>query len=125
MQGVHVAFLVLLLLVMTGIVRTAHAVLKRQLRPLRDLSDGVTRLGAGELDVVLPNQTRDEFGRLTDGFNRMINQVRDMVAARDQLMLDVSHELRSPLTRMKVALELLPDSERRAGMAADVAKWSR
>ncbi len=36
-----------------------------------------------------------------------------MVRARDQLLLDVSHELRSPLTRMKVALALLPESEKR------------
>src|SRR5262249_22132062 len=39
--------------------------------------------------------------------------------------VDVSHELRSPLTRMKVALELLPPSEQRSGMAADVAEMER
>src|SRR5262249_26277247 len=76
-------------------------------------------------DVALPNQTRDEFGRLTDAFNQMVGRVRDMIGARDQLLVDVSHELRSPLTRMKIALELLPPAEQRAGMAADLAEMER
>jgi signal transduction histidine kinase len=125
MQGAHLALLTLLLLVMTAVVLTAHTVLKRLLQPLRGLSEGVARLGAGDLDVALPNATRDEFGRLTHAFNQMVGRVREMIAARDQLLLDVSHELRSPLTRMKVALELFPASEQRTGMAADVAEMER
>lgn len=125
MHGVHAALLILLLLVMTAVVVTAHTVLKRLLRPLRGLSEGVARLGAGELDVAVPNETRDEFGRLTVAFNQMVGRVREMIAARDQLLLDVSHELRSPLTRMKVALELLPESDQRTGIAADVTEMER
>jgi signal transduction histidine kinase len=125
MQGAHLALLILLLLVMTAVVLTAHTVLKRLLRPLRRLSEGVARLGAGDLDVALPNHTHDEFGKLTEAFNQMVARVREMIAARDQLLLDVSHELRSPLTRMKVALELLPQGEERAGMASDVAEMER
>lgn len=119
MQGAHATVLIVLLLVMTAVVLTAHTVLKRLLRPLRGLSEGVDRLGAGELDVTLPTQTRDEFGRLTAAFNQMVGRVREMIAARDQLLLDVRHELRSPLTRLKVALDLLPESQQRTGMAVD------
>ena len=43
-----------------------------------------------------------------------------MIQARDQLLLDVSHELRSPLTRLKVALALLPEDENKAGMTGDL-----
>src|SRR5262249_52364579 len=125
MQGAHIALLTLLLIVMTAVVLTAHAVLNRLLRPLRGLSEGVARLGAGELDVALPNQTSDEFGSLTAAFNQMVRRVREMIAARDQLLLDVSHELRSPLTRMKVALELLPQSDQKTGMGEDVAEMER
>jgi signal transduction histidine kinase len=125
MQTAHEMLLILLLLLMTAVVLTAHSVLNRLLRPLRGLSEGVARLGAGELDVALPNQTRDEFGRLTEAFNQMVGRVRDMIQARDQLLIDVSHELRSPLTRMKVALELLPPTEQRVGMAGDLAEMER
>lgn len=125
MMGVHATLVIGLLLMIAGVVLTAYAVLRRLLRPLRGLNDAVSRLGAGDLDVVIPNETRDEFGRLTDAFNRMVGRVREMITARDQLLLDVSHELRSPLTRMKVALELLPPSEPRRGMAADVEEMER
>jgi signal transduction histidine kinase len=121
----HAAAFVVLLLIMVAVVLSAHAVLKRLLQPLRALNDGVARLSAGQLDVVLPSPTRDEFGTLTDAFNQMVGRVRDMVGSRDQLLRDVSHELRSPVTRMKVALELLPDGEQRKRMAADVAEMEQ
>jgi signal transduction histidine kinase len=118
----HDRLLLLLLGSMLAVFLAAHLVLSRALRPLRALQDGVVRLSAGDLDVVLENRTRDEFGALTDAFNGMAARVRDMVRARDQLLLDVSHELRSPLTRLKVALALLPDSARKAQAEADVAE---
>ncbi len=117
----HVIVLVLLLFLMVTVVFTTHAVLRRLLRPLRSLGDGVARLSQGHLDVVVPNRSRDEFGALTDAFNRMVARVRDMIQARDQLLRDVSHELRSPVTRLKVALALLPDGDKKARMAADLA----
>ncbi|HEX8411601.1 MAG TPA: ATP-binding protein [Thermoanaerobaculia bacterium] len=118
----HDAMLVLLLVLMIAVLVIAHVVLRRLLRPLRTLGDGVARLSEGELDVVLPNPTRDEFGALTDAFNAMVGRVRGMIDARDQLLLDVSHELRSPVTRLRVALELLPEDNTRRHMTADVAE---
>lgn len=120
MHGVHVKLLWLLLFLMMAVVFSAYSFQKRLLRPLRSLDDGVKRLSAGHLDISLPVLTRDEFGALTDAFNQMVRRVKQMIQARDQLLLDVSHELRSPLTRMKVALALLPDDENRAGLGADL-----
>jgi len=122
MSDAHDTMLKMLLLSMIAVVIVAYVFLRYLLRPLRGLGDGVARLSEGQLDVVLPNRTRDEFGLLTDAFNRMVRRVREMIHARDQLLLDVSHELRSPLTRLKVALELLPENEKRAQMAADMAE---
>jgi len=51
--------------------------------------------------------------------------VRDMIRSRDQLLVDVSHELRSPLTRMKVALELPANAEQRVRLTEDVAEMER
>lgn len=109
-------------LLMIGVVLTAWLVLRRTMRPLRLLHEGVARLSEGELDVVVPKPTRDEFGVLTEAFNQMVRRIRDMVRARDQLLLDVSHELRSPLTRIKVALELLPEGEKRRRIASDIGE---
>jgi signal transduction histidine kinase len=118
----HDRLLWLLLGLIVSVVLLAHAVLRGMLRPLRSLQQGVVRLGGGDLDVVLPEETRDEFGALTSAFNQMVQRIKEMIHARDQLLVDVSHELRSPLTRMKVALALLPDGEKKDRMSADVAE---
>jgi signal transduction histidine kinase len=120
LRGLHAKMLWLLLFLVTGVVCTAYFFQKRLLRPVRLLDYGVGRLSTGDLNVVVPVLTRDEFGVLTDAFNKMVGRVRQMVQARDQLLLDVSHELRSPLTRLKVALALLPEDEIRTGMVGDL-----
>jgi signal transduction histidine kinase len=49
---------------------------------------------------------RGELSELSRAFNDMTGRIREMIKSREQLLLDVSHELKSPLTRIKVALEL-------------------
>jgi signal transduction histidine kinase len=120
LREAHDRYLVLALALVLVVLVVAHEVIRRSLRPLRKLHGGVERLSAGELDVVLPSTSRDEFGALTEAFNAMVRRVRDMLTARDRLLRDVSHELRSPLTRMKVALALLPEGEKPDQMRADV-----
>ena len=119
-RGIHTKLLWLLLFLVAGVVCTAYVFQRRLLRPVRLLDDGVKRLSTGDLNVAVKVVTRDEFGALTDAFNKMVGRVKQMIQARDQLLLDVSHELRSPLTRLKVGLALLPEDENRAGMAGDL-----
>jgi signal transduction histidine kinase len=121
-KAAHDKLIGLLLLIMVGVVFTAHQVLRRALRPVRLLYAGVARVSEGDFDVEVPSQSRDELGALTDAFNQMARRVKEMISLRDQLLLDVSHELRSPLTRMKVALALVPDGEKRSRMVTDVAE---
>lgn len=118
----HEALLVAVLMLMAGVILAAHVVLRRLLEPLHALNSAVEMLGAGQLDVRLPIHTNDEFGRLTHAFNQMAERVREMIQSRDRLLVDVSHELRSPLTRMKVALELPSNSAQRGRLADDVAE---
>ncbi len=121
----HTAHLIVpavVLLLIATVVFVAHGALKRLLLPLRLLGDGVAQLSEGHLDVAVPKRSDDEFGRLTDAFNRMVDRIKGMVRARDRLLLDVSHELRSPLTRLRVALELVADPQLKNRMAADVAE---
>ena len=122
MRTAHLVVPAVLLLLMAAVVFAAHGLLKRLLLPLRWLGDGVAGLSEGHFDVVVPKRANDEFGTLTDAFNRMVGRVKDMIRARDQLLLDVSHELRSPVTRLKVALELVADPDMKARIAADVTE---
>lgn len=121
-RGLHAKMLWLLLFLMIGVVCTAYVFQRRLLRPVRLLDDGVTRMSVGDLNVSVPVVTSDEFGALTDAFNKMVGRVKQMIQARDQLLLDVSHELRSPLTRLKVAMALLPEDENKVGMIGDLGE---
>lgn len=120
MHATHVKLLWMLLILIVFVVLAAYWIQRWHLRPVRSLSDGMTRISRGDLEVVLPVFGQDEFAMLTAGFNDMVSRVKQMILARDQLLLDVSHELRSPLTRMKVALALLPDEADRAGIDSDL-----
>ena len=81
------------------------------MRPVKLLSRGTEEIGQGNLKHKIPIQRSDELGDLVRTFNSMAGRIRDQIKAKEQLLLDVSHELRSPITRMRVALELLPENE--------------
>jgi signal transduction histidine kinase len=55
----------------------------------------------------------------------MARQLSDLLSSKEQLLLDVSHELRSPLTRLKVQLELLRDAPVRQALCADVSEMEK
>ncbi len=109
-----------LIVLLTGILLFGCLAIRWILKPLRWLNDGVQQVSRGNLDYRLPVKRLDEFGVLAGAFNSMTGRIRDMLHAREQLLLDVSHELRSPVTRMKVALEFMPDSPVTHGLRADI-----
>lgn len=88
--------------------------IRRILRPLVTLESGVNEIAQGNLNVSIPVAGDDEFSRLVKSVNTMTAQVRMMIQSKEQLLLDVSHEFRSPLTRIKVALELSDEDARKS-----------
>jgi len=91
---------------MAGLWFLAWLFLRRQLQPVRDLARGVHAVESGNLDARIPERGSNELADLAVSFNTMTRSLKERLRARDQLLLDVSHELRSPLTRMRVALEM-------------------
>ncbi len=95
-------------------------ILGRMFKPLRRLMRGVQEISDGNLDFQFPLQGHGEFDYLAEQFNDMAGNIREMIRSKDQLLLDVSHELRSPLTRMKVALEMAPKGQWKRSMEQDI-----
>ena len=108
--------------ILSAILATAYFFLRRVLKPLRTLKTGVEALGTGKLEYRVPQTGHDEFRDLSDAFNTMAGRLSDLLKNKEQLLLDVSHELRSPITRLKVQLELIKDQETRQNLQADVAE---
>ncbi len=108
--------LLLLFLILAGVYLSIRWIMK----PVKFLSKGAEEIGRGNLEYKIPLQRSDELGDLVKTFNSMIERIQDQIKTKEQLLLDVSHELRSPITRMKVALELLPESENRQKLQDDL-----
>lgn len=78
---------------------------------LRTLKTGVAQVGAGRLEHRIPDVGHGEPGSLARAFNTMTERLTRLLHSKEQLLLDVSHELRSPITRLKVQLEFLDDAD--------------
>ena len=93
--------------------------------PIRWMQEGAARIGQGELDYRIPTRRHDELGDLSRDINDMADDVQGMLEAKRQLMLAISHELRSPLTRSKVALEMVSDEHARRSILEDINEMER
>ncbi|MFA5632108.1 MAG: ATP-binding protein [Porticoccaceae bacterium] len=75
--------------------------------PIRLLSNATRQLAKGRLDVRTGKlKRRDELADLARDFDQMADKIQQLLGAQKQLMQDISHELRSPLARLQVALAL-------------------
>ncbi len=109
--------LVVLLLITIGL---AFAIQLHLLKPLKWLRSGVDAVSGGDFSTRVPVVRNDEIGKVARSFNQMTGRVQQMMDDRERLLADVSHELRSPLARIKVALELLPEGDKRDSIAQDI-----
>lgn len=73
------------------------------IRPIKVLRDNAKRLASGQFDQPITTKRKDEIGQLTDEFNHMRSQLSALLGSQKRLLADVSHELRSPLTRLSMA----------------------
>lgn len=103
-----------------GLIALAYYLVKRLFRPIQAIREGVNRFGSGELDHRIQTRRRDELGELTTSINIMADDLQQMLEAKRQLLLAISHELRSPLTRARVNAELLEPTPGREKIIADL-----
>ena len=80
-------------------------------RPVRKLQWAVEQFGRGDLSARSGSTRRDELGQLARTFDRMAGRIQTLLTAERRLLLDISHELRSPLARLGVAVELARSGE--------------
>lgn len=103
----------------------AYPVARRMTRRLERLQARVEALGAGDLDVRVEVEGRDEVAQLARSFNHAADRIARLVNTQRTMLAGASHELRSPLARIRMAIELLPSTARpmlRAHVAQDIAE---
>lgn len=107
---------------------TALILVRRVTVPLARAVEATRQVGAGELPEPLPETGPAELAELARRFNAMAAEVRGLLDNRTTLLAGVSHDLRTPMTRLQLNLELLRDDPRPARIdraLADLADMNR
>lgn len=105
---------------MALLVAVSWFVMTGLLGPLRRLARASERLGRGEDIDALPERGPQEVRELTAGFNRMQDRLTRFVADRTRVLAALGHDLRSPLTAMRVHSEMVEEDETRESLVATV-----
>jgi len=103
----------------------AFPIVRQITRRLERLQRGVESLGAGDLTARVAVEGRDEVARLAASFNRAAGQIEQLVQGHKALLANASHELRTPVARIRLAVELMKDSadaKRKIGLEQDIAE---
>ena len=112
------AFFVSLISAAVAIVIVVILVVRRLTRPLRALTDAAERVGRGEDVPDLPEKGPKDVRQTTRAFNRMQGRLHRFVHDRTQMLAAVSHDLRSPITVLRLRTEFIEDSDTRQKISA-------
>ena len=106
MSGTY-GFLWTLALVAVAVALGAYPIVRRLTKRLETLQKGVDRWGQGDLSTRLSEKGSDEVALLSRRFNQAAERVENLLLSHKTLLANASHELRSPLARIRMGLELL------------------
>ncbi len=127
--GVQIPVAVALVLLVGSLVTLATSVIlvSRLTAPMERLAQAARHIGRGQWPEPLPEKGPEELALLTRRFNDMVVQVRELLTNRTTLLAGISHDLRTPLARIQLALAMLPDQaddKLVSGIARDVEQMN-
>jgi signal transduction histidine kinase len=110
------------LAVLLALTAAAYAYVRWLLGPLQDIREGVVRYGRGDFAHRIRTRRRDELGDLARRIDTMGAEIGHMMDAQRALLMALSHELRSPLTRARVNAELIAEGPERDALTRDLGQ---
>jgi signal transduction histidine kinase len=120
-RNFHLALMLLALSI--GV--AAYPLVRSMSRKLERLQRGVESLGAGDFSARVAVEGHDEVARLARSFNSAAGRIEQLMKAHKTLLANASHELRTPVARIRLAVELVKDSvdaRRKRGLEQDIAE---
>jgi len=90
------------------------------LHPIQLMRRRIKSLGLGDMKSKIQVRGNDELAELSVSINKMIADIKSLLSQKQQLLLDVSHELRSPLARIRLLTEMLPDHKNKDKLVDEV-----
>ena len=97
-----------------------YLMVNKMLNPVRLLKQGAERIRQGDLSYRVKSNLQDELGELTESINHMADSLQSMLEAKRQLLMAISHELRTPITKAKLRMEFMPKSDEKDQLKEDI-----
>jgi signal transduction histidine kinase len=103
----------------------ADRLAQRVVRPVRALAEVAHRLGAGELEARVTPEGPPEIAQVGRVTNRLADRIGELLAAEREMVADLSHRLRTPMTSLRLDVEQIPDRALADRLLADVERLER
>ena len=94
--------------------------IRRFLQPIQWMKKRIRALRRGDMKTQITVRGNDELAELSMSINKMISDIKSLLSQKQRLLLDVSHELRSPLARIRLLTEMLPDHKNKNKLVDEV-----
>lgn len=118
--------LVTLGIILVALLAATYWFARRLSRPLADLADAVDKVAVGKRPDPLPENGPTEIARVAQNVNRMAANLERLERDRGTMLAGISHDIRTPLTRLRLASEMaVSDAQSRDEMAADIDEIDR
>ncbi|MFZ6673241.1 ATP-binding protein [Undibacterium sp. Rencai35W] len=114
-------FVLYLLLFLLSIAVLAYLVSRMTIRPLKQLAQAATDLGNDINRPALPEDGTTEILQATRAFNSMQSRIRQHIQQRTHMLAAITHDLQTPLTRLRLRLEKVGDTELRDKLIGDLS----
>ena len=116
-EGRNVVFAFILALIF---ILGLYFFIRHYLRPVQLMKNRIKTLEEGDLDSEIEILGEDELADLSKSMNKLIYEVNMLLENKHQLLLEVSHELRSPLARMQFLVEMLPEHKNNVKLRREI-----
>ena len=107
LRNMQLQIIAWLVVVAFAVVLLTMFVMRSITRPIGELQRGITQMSSGDFSARVNVKGRNEFSELADAFNSMSERLEQLDTSRNQFVSDASHELKTPLSAMKILIESL------------------
>ena len=107
LRDIQLKILIWLIIVATAVMLVNALVLRTVTRPIGELNTGISRMSQGDLSARVVVRGNNEFASLAKAFNSMSERLEQLDKSRSQFVSNASHELKTPLSTMKILIETL------------------
>ncbi|MCW8894515.1 MAG: ArsS family sensor histidine kinase [Sulfurimonas sp.] len=104
-------FLKYMVIINIFIVIALFIILLKMTYPLKDISKTIKKFGNGQYCARIKTKCKAEIGEVANTFNSMAENIEGLIVSRQRLLRDIGHELKTPIAKSKIAIEMIEDSK--------------